>query len=77
MHDSSVMTKKKPTKAELLKAQIEADYKDSLDDNTGQLYNRFVAYIAEAKVPLYHALVVLDILQSEVLDQIKKKQGLI
>ena len=69
--------KKKPTKAELLRAEIEAEHEANLDDNTGQLYNRFVAYIAEAKVPLYHALVVLDILQSEVLDQIKKKQGLL
>lgn len=59
------------------KAEFEAAYEQTLDDNTGQLYNRFVSYISEAKVPLYHALVVLDILRIEVLERIRKKQGLL
>lgn len=67
----------KPTKVEALEAQVEAEHEAALDEQTGQLYNRFVAYIAEARVPLYHALVVLEIVKSEVVEQIKKRQGLI
>jgi hypothetical protein len=69
------------TKAEKLlkkhKAEFEAAYDQALDDRTGHLYNQFVTFIAESRVPLYNALVVLEILQTEILEQIKKKQGLL
>ena len=68
-------------KAELLlkqhKAEYEAVYEAALDENTGQLYNRFIGYISEARVPLYHVLVVLEMVKAEVVEQIRKKQGLI
>jgi len=73
MHERGVMK----SKAELLRDEIKKEYEAELDENTGQLYNRFIAYIAEARVPLYHVQVVLDIIQAEVTDQIRKKQGLI
>ena len=69
--------KKKPTKAELLRAEIEADYEAKLDEDTGKLYNQFVGFISEARVPLYNCLVVLEIVKSEVTEQIRKKQGLL
>ena len=51
-------------------------YEASLDDKTGQLYNHFISFISEANLPLYHVLVVLDILKAEVVEQIRRKQGL-
>jgi hypothetical protein len=76
-----VAKKKKKTKTELLlekhKADYEVAYEQSLDDATGQLHNRFVAYIAESRAPIYNVLVVLDILRAEVVEQIRKRQGLI
>jgi len=71
------MDKKKPTKAELLEAQIRAECETELDDATGKLYNQFVGFISEARVPLYNALTVLEILRTEVIEQIRKRQGLI
>jgi hypothetical protein len=77
MHDCSVMArKKKPTKAELLRAEIEAEHEANLDDLTGRLYNQIIAFTSEAKIPLYHMLVVIEIVKSEVVEQIRKKQGL-
>ncbi|MBT7080892.1 MAG: hypothetical protein HN929_05420 [Chloroflexi bacterium] len=70
------MTKKKPTKAELLEAQIRVEYEASLDDEMAKLYNQFIAFLSESRVPLYSTLVVLEIVKSEVLEQIKKKHGL-
>ena len=64
------------TKAEMLEAQIKADYEAKLDTETGKIYNQFVGFISEARVPLYNCLVVLEIVKSEVIEQIRKKQGL-
>ena len=58
------------------KADFEAAYEQALDDQTGNLYNQFVAYISEAKIPLYHVLVVLEVVKTEVIRQIRKRQGL-
>lgn len=60
-----------------LRDEIKADVERSFDDMTGMLYNKFVAYISEAQVPLYNVLVVLEIVQAEVIEQIRKRQGLI
>jgi len=46
------------------------------DDLTGQLYNRFISYLSESKVPLYNVLVVLEILKTEVMEQIRNTHGL-
>jgi len=70
--------KAKPDQAiERLRNEVKAEIEQGLDDMTGQLYNQFVAYISEARVPLYNVLVVLEIVQAEVVEQIRKKQGLI
>ena len=58
------------------KKEYKAAYEASLDDKTGQLYNHFISFISEANLPLYHVLVVLDILKAEVVEQIRRKQGL-
>jgi len=63
-------------KSAAIKAILD-EHEEEVNTATGKLYNRFVAYIAEAKVPLYHVMVVLDILKAEVTEQIRKKQGLL
>ncbi|MFY9328396.1 MAG: hypothetical protein WAO76_10315 [Georgfuchsia sp.] len=62
---------------ERLRNEVKAEVEQGLDDMTGQLYNQFVAYISEARVPLYNVLVVLEIVRAEVVEQIRKRQGLI
>lgn len=62
---------------ERLRNEVKAEIEQGLDDMTGQLYNQFVAYISEVRVPLYNVLVVLEIVQTEVVEQIRKRQGLI
>ena len=59
------------------KKEFEEAYEQSLDNATGKLYNRFVAFISESRIPLYNVLVTLDILKTEVIEQIRKKQGLL
>ena len=49
----------------------------SQDDLTGMLYNRFISYLSESKVDLYNVLVVLEILKIEIMEQIRKRHGLI
>jgi hypothetical protein len=74
------MHRKKKTPDDLLakhKAEFEAAYTEALDDATGQLYNKFVAYISEARIPLNNVLMVLEILKAEAVEQMRKKQELI
>jgi len=75
------MSVKKPTKADNLlqrhKEEYEAVYAIAIDEATAHLYNRFVGFISESRIPLYNVSVVLDILKAEVTEQIRKKQGLI
>jgi len=75
------MTAKKPTKANQLlqkhKEEYEAVYALAIDEATAHLYNRFIGFISESRIPLYNVSVVLDILKAEVTEQIRKKQGLI
>jgi len=74
------MPRKKKTPEDLLakhKAEFEAAHEEAIDDATGQLYNRFVAYISEARIPLNNVLMVLEILKIEAVEQMRKKQGLI
>ena len=53
---------------ELLQQLGEA-YKDSLDEQMGQLHNQFVAFISAARLPLPQVLVVLEILVNETVAQ--------
>ena len=48
-------------------------YENHLNDEMGMLHNRFVAFIAESRLPLPHVLLVLKMLESETIDQAKKK----
>ena len=43
---------------------------------TANLYNRFISYLSESKVPLHEVLVVLEILKTDVIEQIRKAHGL-
>jgi len=50
-------------------------YEEALDDKMGLLHNRFVAFIAEARLPLPQVVLVLEILLSETIEQAKVKYG--
>jgi hypothetical protein len=69
--------KKKEKAAALNSATIDDDqrkilsqlYAKELDDRMGLLHNRFVAYIAESKLPLVQALFVLEIVKDTLIRQ--------
>lgn len=72
------MARKKVDQAiEQLRAQVKAELDQEADDATGRLFNQFTAFISEARIPLYNVLVVLEMTKAEVVDQIRKQQGLI
>jgi hypothetical protein len=48
-------------------------YEERLNDKMGLLHNRFEAFISESGLPLTHALMVLEVLKAEIMDQAKKK----
>jgi hypothetical protein len=48
-------------------------YEDHLNDSMALLHNRFVAFIAESRLPIPQVKMVLDILVAETIDQAKKK----
>jgi hypothetical protein len=50
-------------------------YEDQLEQSMAQLYNRFVAFIAESRLPLPQVLLVLQMLVAETVAQAKKKYG--
>lgn len=64
--------KKAEIKALLLK-QAELLYRKQLNDEMGNLHNRFVAFISESKLPLPQVFVVLDILKDECVEIAKKQ----
>ncbi len=50
-------------------------YENHLVDEMGLLHNRFVAFIAESRLPLPQVLLVLQMLVAETVDQAKRKYG--
>jgi hypothetical protein len=62
----------KKTKAEAL-AELSQAYETHLEDAMGHLYNRFVAYIAESRLPLPQALLVLKMVEQEVMIQARQR----
>jgi hypothetical protein len=57
---------------ELLQHLGEA-YKESLDEQMGQLHNQFVTFISVSRLPLPQVLLVLEILVSETIAQAKAR----
>lgn len=53
--------------------KIRHAYEAHLTDEMGNLHNRFVAFIAESRLPLPQALLVIKMLEVEVMDQARKK----
>lgn len=49
------------------------EYEAQNDEKMGQLHNRFVGYISEAKIPLPMTIVVLQMLLKEALDLAEQK----
>ncbi len=48
-------------------------YEAYLEDQMGHLHNRFVAFIAEARLPLPQVMLVLKVLEAETMEQAAKK----
>jgi len=56
-------------------AHLRSVYEDHLNDSMALLYNRFVAFIAESRLPLPQVLLVLEMLVAETIAQAKTKYG--
>lgn len=54
---------------------VVSQHEAQMSDNMGHLYNRFVGYISEAKVPLPNIITVLELLLHEALTLAKEKYG--
>ena len=58
-------------------AQISAAFRqeaeDAIVDAMGKLHNQMVSFIATAKIPLPHVVMVLEMLKRETLDQAYKQ----
>lgn len=54
-------------------AHLRGVYEDHLVDSMGMLHNRFVAFVAESRLPLPQVLLVLEMLVSETIEQARKK----
>jgi len=54
-------------------AHLRSVYEDHLNDSMALLHNRFVAFIAESRLPIPQVLLVLKMLEAETIDQAKKK----
>jgi len=52
---------------------IQQDYEDRVNDSMGHLYNRFVGFISESKVPLPQVVVVLQMLLHESMQLAKER----
>ena len=53
--------------------QLTKLYESEIADEMGKLHNRFVAYISEARLPLTHVIMVLEMLHQETLELAKKQ----
>ena len=56
-------------------AHLRSVYEDHLNDSMALLHNRFVAFIAESRLPLPQVLLVLEILVAGTIMQAKQKYG--
>ena len=56
-------------------AHLRGVYEDHLNDSMALLHNRFVAFIAESRLPLPQVLLVLEMLTAETIMQAKTKYG--
>ena len=56
-------------------AHLRSAYEDHLNDSMALLHNRFVAFIAESRLPLPQVLLVLEMLVAETIVQAKTKYG--
>ena len=56
-------------------AHLRSVYEDHLEQNMALLHNRFVAFIAESRLPLPQVLLVLEMLLDETITQAKTKYG--
>ena len=65
--------KKTEPVAEAVNPQEALRYEAYLEDQMGHLHNRFVAFIAESRLPLPQALLVIKVLEAEIMEQAAKK----
>lgn len=61
------------TAHEAAKAHLHQVYENHLDDTMGHLNNRIVAYIAESRLPLPQALLVIRMVEAQLIRQAEKK----
>ena len=56
-----------------LTAALRESYEDSLTDEMGKLYNQFVGFVALSQMPLPHALMVIEMVKADIIDQANTK----
>jgi hypothetical protein len=64
--------KPKAIPAEIVKKILD-EYQSQTDDRMGLLYNRFVGFISEARLPLTETITVLTLLLKEATEMAEKK----
>ena len=64
--------KKKPTKEDSIEAlkSLSEKYEDILEAQMKALYGRMVSFIAASQIPLVHANTVIDLIKSDILEQL-------
>ena len=65
--------KTKPEVEAVAEAHEALRHEAYLEDQMGHLHNRFVAFIAESRLPLPQALLVIETLKAEIMEQAAKK----
>jgi hypothetical protein len=65
-------TELKPIPSEIIDKIIQ-EHSEQVEDAMGHLHNRFVVFIAEARIPLAQVSLVLQMLLSEITEQAMKK----
>ena len=60
-------------KQRAIMAALSEAYEDQLQRDMGLLHNQFVSFISAAKIPLPHALLVLQMLITETIEQAKRQ----
>lgn len=64
--------RKKQVPTEIIE-KIVSNYQEQVDHNSGQLYNKFVGFISEARIPIAQVILVLTLLLEDAKDIAKKK----
>ena len=64
---------KNPSKEAEALTRLQKIYSQQVNDETGFLHNKIVAFISEARLPLTHVITVLDMVREEAIELARQK----